>query len=793
MNEAGKETDKDGNPAQSTEQAGPPVGDADTPVPERFGSYRILDVISSSQMAYVYKAEQETPRRIVALKIPRCGNLLTRETRERFLREVALASDIDHSGIVTVLEAGEKEGVPYYTMPFIDGRSLDGYLKIEQPDLAVRLDLFQRICQVVDALHQKGLIHRDLKPGNLMIDRHGDVRLLDFGLARSSAADDMLLTGTACVGTPLFMAPEQTLPGQVAITTAADVYSLGVILYWLLADTLPYILDGNKYVAIETIRKHVPEAPSRCKPELSGAYDRLVLSCLDKNPARRPQNAGELKQELQYIIGNPASARAREWRRRCLRFGKAAAAIMGVALLAASAAFLVRMPHGDPWKLDEVQTVAPAYSLSGVPMFLGNASGGGRPDLIEENEGKIHIRSAQVLDQISQTINVRDLVGSNAALSGMADIMGDTRDEFLLSWSDDTSMYCGVMNQFRYVQKKFYYASFVARQDGNIIGSSRLRVWGMLPPAQGLGSRLLVVADCGFGGGPRGILCFDWESESLLWKNFVGPLLDVESGIAWDVDHDGADDVIMGSFTPGNGAVGEDGTQDTESWIFAWSGKTGQPLWKRRVGGVFLQTILFTPTTRAGKVLCAWVHGRDYPYGLGTTAVHALSEDGKVLRTYGPDIGSRSCMVHPGPNQSDELILGDNEGRLSFIDPATMALRQRVDILKREPNWDKVVMALGSADMDGDGEKEVIVAAHGQVHVGGDNPGQPWQDPNVVQYKDVHVAIIKSSGAILAQREFAYNEMKDPQIRIFTGDFVGDSSNEALLMMDKGHLLRLAR
>jgi hypothetical protein len=279
-----------------TERILPPGGDAGGAVPEQVGPFRILDLVSSS-MALVYKAEQDRPRRTVALKIPRGGKLLSRDARERFLREVAAAAAADHAGIVPVLEAGEIDGTPFYTMPFVEGRSLDAFIESERPDLPRRLDVFRRICVVVQTLHERNLVHRDLKPGNLMIDRHGDVRLLDFGLARSCSPDDPAVTGPLCLGTPAFMAPEQTCPGGAPETPAADVYSLGVILYWLLTDTLPY-QAGSDPSGIETIRTHRPAPPSHRKPGLTPAYDRLVMSCLDKNPLRRPRSAGDLEARL---------------------------------------------------------------------------------------------------------------------------------------------------------------------------------------------------------------------------------------------------------------------------------------------------------------------------------------------------------------------------------------------------------------------------------------------------------------------------------------------------------------
>ena len=143
-------------PTTTTEPAGPPLpfyGQEDANIPRQIGKFNILDLVARS-MALVYKAEQENPRRIVALKMPRGGRLLSAEARHRFKREVELAASIEHAGIVPVLEVGEIDGVPYYTMPFIEGRALQEHVQMGKPDLGNRLELFCNICKVVQAIHR---------------------------------------------------------------------------------------------------------------------------------------------------------------------------------------------------------------------------------------------------------------------------------------------------------------------------------------------------------------------------------------------------------------------------------------------------------------------------------------------------------------------------------------------------------------------------------------------------------------------------------------------------------------
>jgi tRNA A-37 threonylcarbamoyl transferase component Bud32 len=344
----------DQKPLPPTELSDPPLplaGDELDRIPERIGAFRILDVIARG-MAVVYKAEQTSPKRLVALKIPRGGRLLSAESRKRFLREMELAARLHHSSIVTVLEAGEVDGVPFYTMPFIDGRSLAGHVVTAQPSRADRLELFRKICAVVQALHAEGLIHRDLKPENILIDRFGDVRLLDFGLARALAENDGV-SGHQLIGTLQYMAPEQTEPAnKTTLTPAADVYALGMMLYQLLTDALPYKTDGGLATGVATIRNATIAPPSQMNPDLGADFDPLVMACLDKNPARRPKNAGAVAAALQQTIrGSPPGPR-RNWA-RVLAWTLAAA---GLVLLAA--VLLSRVPLDE--KIEPVTPVPPS-------------------------------------------------------------------------------------------------------------------------------------------------------------------------------------------------------------------------------------------------------------------------------------------------------------------------------------------------------------------------------------------------------------------------------------------------
>ena len=354
-------TDTHNDKPDITERTGPPLplfGMEDDNIPERIGKFKILTLVAKG-MALVYKAEQEKPQRIVALKIPRGGKLLSPEARQRFQREINLAANVAHVGVVPVLEAGEIDGMPYYTMPFIEGRSLAQYIEQEQPDMPRRLEVFLRICEVVQALHAAQLVHRDLKPENIMIDKHGNVRLLDFGLARACEEDagKRLTMDHSLLGTLQFMAPEQADPDQTRqVTPGTDVYALGMILYNLLTGTFPYLVKNRRGNALQEILHASPVPPSSKNPSIPSDYDVIIRTALQKNQFSRYPDAGALAAALRDAAAN----RPVTFPRPCRR----AAAWVSWVLIGSGALIIVAAGIGITWWRSHTVPPVPSTPVS---------------------------------------------------------------------------------------------------------------------------------------------------------------------------------------------------------------------------------------------------------------------------------------------------------------------------------------------------------------------------------------------------------------------------------------------
>lgn len=303
--------------------AEPPVGAAPSrsggALPTHFGRYRLIRLLGEGGMGAVYEAEQDSPRRTVALKVVRPG-IAFPSLHKRFLHESQFLGRLHHPGIAQVYEAGlADDGQPYFAMEFIRGLPLDEYARLQALRLRPRVELLARVCDAVQHAHDQGVIHRDLKPANILVEESSQPRVLDFGVARATNVD--LLTGAGLtqtgqlLGTPNYMSPEQVTGDPAAIDHRADVYALGVILFELVAHRLPYRLENRPLV--EAARLILEEDPPRLgsiHPELRGDVETIVAKALEKDRARRYTAAADLAADLRRwlahepILARPTSA-----------------------------------------------------------------------------------------------------------------------------------------------------------------------------------------------------------------------------------------------------------------------------------------------------------------------------------------------------------------------------------------------------------------------------------------------------------------------------------------------------
>jgi serine/threonine-protein kinase len=330
--------------------------------PRSFGDYELLEVIARGGMGVVYKARQMSLGRLVAAKMLRAGESPA-EIR-RFRNEAEMAAGLDHPHIVPVYEVAEHAGQLYFSMKLIEGGSLAQWIadcRSQLADLPKNMQkdsaaLMAKVARAVHYAHQRGILHRDLKPGNILLSFNREPQVsgtpaltcgsrlndctphvTDFGLARRAQEDSSLTQSGALVGTPSYMAPEQTSGQRGAVTTATDVYGLGAVLYTLLTGRPPFRAE----TVVDTlllVRESEPVPPSQANPKVDRDLETICLKCLEKEPQRRYASAEALAEDLErWLAGEPIQARslsplARMW--RWSRRHKAAVAVAAVVLAA---------------------------------------------------------------------------------------------------------------------------------------------------------------------------------------------------------------------------------------------------------------------------------------------------------------------------------------------------------------------------------------------------------------------------------------------------------------------------
>jgi eukaryotic-like serine/threonine-protein kinase len=308
-------------------------------LPCQFGDYELLEVLGEGGMGVVYRARQQTPERIVALKVIRPDRLAAMAFQqrerviERFRAETRAAASLEHDHIVPIYEVGQIDGQPFFTMRYIQGRGLEERLRdgpLAGRDVAA---LLEPVARALHFAHSRGIVHRDVKPRNILLDSDGKPYIADFGLAKSFAAGQDLTQTAEVIGTPAYMSPEQA-QGAAGVGHRTDVYSLGVTLYELLTGRPPF----RAATVAETQRQVVenePVPPRQLNPAIDRDAETICLKCLEKEPANRYATAEQLADELQrFRRGEPIRSRPVGRIQRCWRWSRRKPwAALAVALL----------------------------------------------------------------------------------------------------------------------------------------------------------------------------------------------------------------------------------------------------------------------------------------------------------------------------------------------------------------------------------------------------------------------------------------------------------------------------
>jgi TolB-like protein len=305
--------------AESHGEIGPPPAET----PRDFGDYELLEEIGRGGQGVVFRAWQRSLGRTVALKIIGAGQWATTAHLKRLRREAEAAAKLNHPGIVSVYEVGERDGTCYFSMRFVEGDPLDEVVSRGAISVRHAAELIAKVARTVQYAHEHGILHRDIKPGNILLDANGEPHLTDFGLARLVEHGSTITGSLEVMGTPSYMAPEQAVGNNAAVGKTTDVYGLGAVLYELLTGQPPFS-GGTTYETIRLLLDSEPRQPRLWNRKIDRDLSAVCLKCLEKNPRFRYSSALELAEDLErWLRHEPIRAkrsglftRVRKWVQR---------------------------------------------------------------------------------------------------------------------------------------------------------------------------------------------------------------------------------------------------------------------------------------------------------------------------------------------------------------------------------------------------------------------------------------------------------------------------------------------
>src|SRR5437899_3674712 len=314
-----------------------PFGPTVARMSKDFGDYELVEEIGRGGQGVVYRARQKSLNRTVALKVIGLAHWATEAHVKRFRLEAEAAASLNHPCIVPIYEVGERDGACYFSMGLVEGGQLDAVAKREPLPIRHAAELIAKLARTVHYAHEHGILHRDIKPGNILLDAKGEPHLTDFGLARLLETESTITRTLEVMGTPSYMAPEQAAGETTKLNKATDIYGLGAVFYQLLTGHPPFA-GGTSWETIRLLLDTEPRQPRLLNPKIARDLSTICLKCLEKDPKRRYSSALALAEDLEHWLKHEPIqarrtgilARGKKWVRRNPTTAIAAVSLAGL-------------------------------------------------------------------------------------------------------------------------------------------------------------------------------------------------------------------------------------------------------------------------------------------------------------------------------------------------------------------------------------------------------------------------------------------------------------------------------
>lgn len=590
----------------------------------KIGRYEILRVLGRGGMGVVLLARAPGSVTLVALKTLRPELVPQPEAVRRFLAEARHMQQLQHPGIMPVLDIGEQDRVPWFAMPYCERGSLAAALVGGRPlDRARILSIAQAVAGALDYAHRRGIIHRDLKPANILLTADGGVRVADFGLARTVFNDSITEPDRGPVeGTAPYMSP--AVARGEAEDTRCDIYSFGAVLYEMLTGRPPY--QGPDPAAIRAqIRAGPPRAIHSLSPKADPRLTQVAEDAIARELRDRYAHMADVVADLERIARGRAPLGAKAIRLgpalRRAGFSRWTGAVAATLVLLASGVWA--WTAGRPRIVLERRLTHPQV-MHWASAMTANWDGDEVADFVVPTPDGLRVISGrgQLLNGGFQLNEPHTSPGFSA--HWVADADGDGYDEVFTCWADGGTAVLAPLNLTGFPLKRFTAPSttFVHPQWGP--DWTRLRAQA-LTDLDGDGCReLLVATGTHRGREPRALICYDYESQTQRWYQTLAPA--IARVLAADIDGDGRKEVLCGTHAVYNGNALPDGTDDGHSYVFAFSAE-GKLLWRVEGGGVFSMALpVVAENAKGGTDLYV------QSFAQGYLTEHGEREFGRIVR-----------------------------------------------------------------------------------------------------------------------------------------------------------------